>query len=714
MGKILYYCGFFLFIIGLIMYPYYLFEGKLFIGGDDTRLLYVYPADFLKNWAFYTWNSVSSVSFNNPGFHFIPFLVFWSGIDSIIRNKTVINYLAFSLPLIVGFVFMLFFLSEIIEKKRRAEYFVAALMYAMSPIFFLHQYPIFLTPVWLIGLIPLVLYLGILYVKTKRFVYLVILSGVSILFSFVFYTFAWILGFIIPVLTGLVFFKILRIKLLKNENWRAILVVLFAIGLPQLFWGIPFALSLFSNTEASLSSRVFSQQTTDTFSPTVLSTAIGNIFFPLTNLFHRQIILDYNWSSIGSFVSTYQRILPLLFVFPLTIFIALFLIGKNIQDKIFIKKYMVFFVIFLISLYFFTVNIGFLKYAFLYFGRIPGFVMFRNFYDKFEIGYVFFYSVIFCLSLVLVIKQHPRIGKFLLALSFLSIAVASYPNKELINNEVWRSKGYFKTVELPREYLDFVNDVKKIVPEDEQIIGIPFNNAAYSVILDENSKNAYVGTSPLKILINRNDITGDLSLPAEGVERINKFILDRNYDEIKKVLYEYNINYVMVTKNIPYKFGFNYFVETKKNAAQDKAFINAIAKEKLLESQKGNYELYSTFTKSRIFSENISYRRISPVSYEITLIDKKPENVVLFKETFHPEWKLMKGADYNPFAKEVGKHLPLQPYGNKWEIGDEEIGSKFYLYFQPQSYFLIGLIITVALYTIFIIMLKKYKRNIYK
>src|SRR3989344_3519503 len=76
----------------LLISPYYLFEGKLFIGGDDTRLQYLYPEIFLKHIAPYSWNRFASVGTSITSQFYLPFLVIWSILESIINNKIILSY----------------------------------------------------------------------------------------------------------------------------------------------------------------------------------------------------------------------------------------------------------------------------------------------------------------------------------------------------------------------------------------------------------------------------------------------------------------------------------------------------------------------------------------------------------------------------------------------------------------------------------------------
>jgi hypothetical protein len=93
-------------IIFLLLLPYSLFEGKMFLGGDDTRLFYVFPKEYLSNIPFFSWTNLSSVGWNFSYQSFLPFVELWALISEFISSKIVLSYLSLSLPLILGFVFI--------------------------------------------------------------------------------------------------------------------------------------------------------------------------------------------------------------------------------------------------------------------------------------------------------------------------------------------------------------------------------------------------------------------------------------------------------------------------------------------------------------------------------------------------------------------------------------------------------------------------------
>src|SRR5690348_3495783 len=91
--------------IFLLLLPYIIFQNKLFIGGDDTRLFYIFPDQWINSIGFYSWFHFSTFGINNPNQFIIPFLSLIFVLNFIIKSKVVIDYLFFSLPLILGFIF---------------------------------------------------------------------------------------------------------------------------------------------------------------------------------------------------------------------------------------------------------------------------------------------------------------------------------------------------------------------------------------------------------------------------------------------------------------------------------------------------------------------------------------------------------------------------------------------------------------------------------
>lgn len=637
-------------IIFLLILPYYLFEGKLFIGGDDTKLFYSYPFAFLKNVAYFSWYNVSSIGINVSNQYMLPFLSIWTIIDSLIQNKVILSYFAFSLPLIFGFIYFKNFVKELFEldDTYSSELSLGGLFYILSPIIVVNQLFIFLTPIWLLGLVPAISYYFIKYLKSSRFIYIYISMLICFIFAFAILAIPWLLGFILPASIGLIVLIILN-KSRKTFSFlkRSLIFTIFIV-LTQTFWFLGFIAPYIIQDKNSFAAKFLSKGFLDTFTPTIISTATGNILYPLLNLYHRQIAFDFDWKLKNEFINLYDKTF-----FINIIYIAIVIFGLINYRKYLTKQnsynYLFILASFLISLYFFTVNIGPLKDLFIQFGKIPGFVMFRNFYDKFAPGYVFFYAILFTCSLVIIKNKYKNRKTWLHVVIIFTILLNFSSVKSIVTSPLWTTKDVYKTINIPSEYLNFMNKIKQEISPTNTILSVPFGSSVYTVIKDENTDNVYVGTSPVKIFSGVNDISGYLSfLFTKEADQIDKIITDRKYNELNKILYSHNINYVMVTKNIPSQVLNSYAFNKYTLPQQDDEFLKAITYKKILTSKSGNYELYSTKRKNGLLtSKNLYFKKINSVTYSIYIKNLKNIQDIKFSDSFHDQWKLYPQKDPN-------------------------------------------------------------------
>ena len=742
-------------IIFLIVLPYYLFEGKLFIGGDDTRLQYLYPEIFLEHIAPYSWTRFASVGTGVASQFYLPFLILWVFVKSIINNSTVLNYLAFSSPLIIGFIYFQKFLNElVIEKKHKLEIYAGTLFYLFSPILVYDQLFIFLTPVWLVGLIPIILYYFLRYLKTSKFINVFKALVAGTVFSLVALSVPWILGLFLPILFSFLIAPFLYKKKNIISGFKKFIIFFGLLGLSQAFWLFGYVMSYVGVSSNSFAIKIFTKDFQDTFTPTILATASGNIFYPLLNLFHRQIAFDFVWGLRNIFLNFYDKTFLLNTIFILILFLGL-ISFKKYANKSERRTYLIFLTSFLISLYFFTVNIGPLKDLFLLFGRLPLFTMFRNFYDKFSLGYVIIYSVVITFSLIFAKRRFKKFKKTSIFITYAFIFVVLFnliPLKKTINAPIWTTENIYKKIILPKEYLDFMGEIKKTVTPNNIILSLPFGSSTYTIIKDEKSNNIYLGVSPVVIFSGVSDISGYLSFNySNQANLIDKIIIDRKYTDLDKIIYAHNINYIFVTKNIPAEAKKSYAFSREVLRAQDEKFFNSIAGKKLLTSKEGNYELYTTKKRNSLLkSENLYFQRINPTKFKLYIKNIKEPQSISFLESVHVGWKLYLNEKPDlsfcetavPFSeyktiecKEKFKvydddisyilrkpifensHEIENEFSNKWTIDPEYIktnfDSNYYklnkdgsidvemdLFFKPQVYFYIGIAVSLTVFII--------------
>lgn len=756
MNRWIIFCNF-LVVLSLLLLPYILFDGKLYIGGDDTRLMYAYPLDYLTNATLYSWYHFSSLGWNSPPQAFFPFMVAWTGLGFVVKSSSSLSYLAFSLPLILGFLFFQKFIEELFFEKENnsKEAFVGSLFFILSPILASTQLFIFLTNAWLTGLIPIVLYFFIRYLKTFNPIYILCAILFSSFISLVSLAVPWILGFSFPLLIGL----LIACSLFKKNEIiffiKRFCVFFGILFLSQAYWIISFLMTYINLKSSSFAAKVVSKGFIDTFSPTVESSAVSSIIFPLLNLPHRQIAFNFEWDLKNIFLSFYDKTFFLNSIFILVLFFGV-LNYKKILNVIERKIFSAFLVTFVFSLFLVTVNIGPLKELFLLMGKLPGFLIFRNFYDKFSFGYVFFYAILITFSLVILRRKIRSERKYfaLLACFLMIIVINTIPFSNIINAPLWTTSSTHKNINIPDEYLGTMKFIKNNISPTNNILSLPFGSSAYTVIKDEKSNDVFVGTSPVVVFSGVNDISGHFSFNfTKTANDVDKTIVDRNYNKLREILFKHNINYVLLTKNVPNEVKRSYVFNEDMIANQDSKFVSELTGKKIYTSTKANYEIYSTVAQNVLVkSENLYIQRVNPVKFRLYIKGISEKQLLDFNDSFHDGWKLFiqKNPDLgfckNPkeikpfktkeclysqrvfdfedlvyfFTQPVFEetHKNIDDFSNEWTIDPRLIKNSFstdyhkenadgtldvelILYFTPQFYFYLGIAVSVATFVFF-------------
>lgn len=726
-------------IIALFLLPYYLFDGRLFLGGDDTRLYYAYPDKVLTSLNLFSWNNISSLPSYIPNHHTIPFLAVAWLLEMLIQSKVHLFYFLFSLLQVISFFYFQKFIRELIGKEYAVSV-IASLIYVLSPIT-LVSISFFLTPVWVTALFPVIAYYYLCFMHRGKVKDIIKATVWALFFSITIFALPWIAGLLLPLFAGLLFLSIFVKRPAIKWVKKTVIFGMFIV-FSQIFWIVPFLASI-SYHSSGLGEKVTSKDLLHSFAPTVLATASDSIIYPLLTFYHRQIAIDFDMQLKNAFTSYYDHVLPLSIIFIVIVFLGIIKYKQVLKDNTY-RTFIFFLVSFLIALYFFTVNIGVLKYIFLFFGYLPGFAVFRNFTDKFALGYVFVYSSFLALCLY-VIKKSIRQHKILFVITVVVVLINFIPVKRIVTSPLWTTEKIHTTVSLPVEYLSFIQSVKSRVPNTNNVFQLPQNIGAYSVLTEENGKNAYVGVSPFKFFTGINDLTGGFSYPKPISEKINSQIVKKDYKGLLRTLEQINAGYLIVTYNIPQEVKTSYLFERKYLASQDKNLISAIADRELVRSKKGNYALFKLKNSPAIFKSTakISFKKINQIKYEIIVSGVKNKDELIFFETYHPGWKLY--ASEKPTSNSIldnlvdtfrlvqkptfdSTHGELAPYGNKWVLSTSQIredkdqaytqnndgtmNMKLTLYFLPQTYFYAGVLITTVLLSVgvgYLLVRKDYK-----
>lgn len=588
----------FLFLLGL---PYYLFKGQLLIGGDDSHLLYVFPKQFLQQVAITPWLHFSSVGTFTPNYFLIPILLIRWGMKSLIHNTIFIFYLFYSIPMILGFIFFQKFIKVLLRvgSAREAEIMIGSLVYILSPIIIVDQLSSFLYSVWLIALFPLLSYYWFQYQNSGEGVFLTKAILWSIPLSLAFFSIPWFLGMLIPLFLGLLSIFIFK-KGISFLKIKRIIVFGLSIMVAQSFWFLPFV-ATFSN---GLAAKASGSTISATVASTVEATSNGSIFTPLVDLPHRQIAFQFNWPLKQVFLSFYDLLSTFDLYFVVLLIVGLVLSRKYL-DKTERVHQAVFLVALLISLFFFTVNVGPLKQIFLALAVIPGFAMFRNAFDKFAPGYVFIYSVMLTFSIITISRAIGSVAwrkRLFLGSIFLLVVINAIPIRQIIVHSLWTTKNVPVITTFPSEYTSFMKLVSKEVPPTTNILSVPLGSSLYSIVPNHSSGGVYAGRSPVQLLSGVNDFSGNFSFPSKVVGQFDQMLTNKEYNRLKSFLALYNINYVIITNNIPNEVLHSYLFSSSILKAQNKALFSAILGKKIAESNSGNYILYKTKQRGSLFS----------------------------------------------------------------------------------------------------------------
>jgi hypothetical protein len=535
--------------------------------------------------------SFSSIGKQDQQYFLWPILYTFWGLKLLGLSPFMIQNLSFSLIFVLGFVFFQKLLQELLpnNKKYRAELLLGGMMYVFSPIILITPVRSYLAPIWLIGTLPLFAYLLVRYLKTRHVTYLALSALSAGAFSISLNAIPWLLGFILPLSLGLVFASQLFSRTEKLTFLKGIAIWSLTIFLSQAFWLLPFASSMAGGN--SLGGYVFGQEVGSSFDTTVTATDQGNtIIDPLLNLFHQQIQQNFSWSSYSTYTHWYDHLIPLS-----SVYVLIFILGLLRSNKRSSRIFWIILCSFLVSLFLFTVRIGNLETLFLAAGKLPGFAMFRNFYNKFALGYVLLYAAIITLSLAHIKHAMRRpLFSLLLAAGFLAVALNAVPffTGQITNSNLQDTAHIQRNIHLPGEYLSFMKAMGKDLPQNANVLDMPFGTSAYTIIAEPGTNHAYSGKSPVKLFSGVNDFSGNLSFPEPIADQVNAYIQDRDYPRLLHLLSALHINYIFQTNNIPQELLQSSLFDQHELPKIDAQFHQQIYGKRLLISSNGNYSLY--------------------------------------------------------------------------------------------------------------------------
>lgn len=703
-----------------------------YLGGDDSRLFYLYPQEFLNNFVskIVSDTGVSQLTNLIPPTSLSAFTIVMIGLKKILPQFN-LQALLNSANLVGGFFGFYIFLKYLLkpaDKYQRVICVLASFMYVFSIFNFYTLLNSRLMAEYLISLFPLSLYLGIKAVREGK-IYLIIAAVVIwSVFSFVSVTFPLSAAAAITCLPLFIFTT-------WNHKFRSILyliVACFLFVVLNLHWFtfIPytnFSKNLPGSNSPSLTSEEFRKQN-EAGIRTV--SEINSSFFPLLNSYHQKIQFNFNWPQLPIYSSWYSSTFILGYLLIAVIILAGYLIDK---DKPRIGLYIAAVLNFVLAVYFFTINIGpwgisiFLWMS----NHIPGFVIFRNMFDKFAYAMALQWAFVISTGLTIVIKSIKKdtIKGYLLFAVFLIVLINAKPFLlgEFKSLPYWTSKYSFDGIKsFNKDYknlIEFVKNQKSL----GRYLSLPLLTGNSVIIPDESQKNHYyAGVSPLLLLTGKNDMSGLISFAGQEKE-VFEWLTKKEYDNFGKLLQQYNIRYVIVSNSTSDDLQKSFMFSDGLFFLQTKDFIESLVGKKIKDfgTRYSLFEINSKYLSEKVYitdsprtfinqEAKLSYKKIKTHHYEIEISDIKKPLSLIFLDPYLKQWQLRTQS-----GKEMSAdyHHLIFNYANLWEINPQIIKSDFSksdyqtmpdgslklklkLYFQPYNYFRIVNTISAVMYGI--------------
>jgi hypothetical protein len=716
-----------IFIISLILVviPFIYWNLGYNVGGDDSRLYYLFPYEYFKS---FTFTIVSDNQLGSQGFYFPQlYISFFSLL--ILFFKTIFFFLntqllMYGLNLSLGFYFFVKILDLFIQGNEDKTIWVkvlSGLFYIFSIFTFSTLWTHQLFSVYFVSIFPLSLFLFIRALEDRKIELILLLSFVLTLFSCLLLSLPWggaiVLG-ILPIL----FFLLTKYRKLFLQYAFILFICIFLLNL---FWIIHIIIAPFvshiniPDITSTITSTSFKEDNKNIINGVSSS---NSIIFPLFNLFHMNFLQTY--SSVLYPILRWNLYLMPFNLFFITVIVIAGILQSLHKNKGVNLSYLAGLGSLLLTLYLFTVRIGTWGNTFFIFlnNTIPGFGMFRNMYDKFGITLSFVFAFIFAISLHIVLQNisSKKWHNVIILLFFLIVLLNAKP---FISGEYYKlplsttSNTYTSISDFNSDFYNLISYIKNINTNDK-FLWLPLNIANYVIIQDSLKTNHYyIGVSPLQFLANKQDYNGKLSFPPDDSKVLFSDIENKNYDKIGKYLQKMNVGYIIVNHSITkdlqdsYLYGKVFYI-------QNNEFYKSLLGLKIKDFGK-KYSLYlinpsyksSTMfiseTKS-IFPVNnlrIKTEKIGHYTYKITLLDDIYNDYLTFLSPYHNGWAIKSYAGESKF---YNSHQVGFNYANTWKINGKK-GDIFYVFFKLEKLTKLASIVSILTFLCIFLYLVKQK-----
>lgn len=694
------------------------FTTTYLLGGDDTRLYFVYPDLFLK---YFASKIVSETALSNIQTMLTPNSTAYTAflmlvLKSIFRPLNLQSML-YTANLLFGMVTFYIFIKWMIgERGSRAFviYGISSFMYVFSIYNFYTLLNSNLMSVFLISTFPIFLYCIFRGIDEKK-LYLIIPAGIlASLFSYFSLAIPVFAASMVTVIPFIIYFLFCcRLRTVLYFIFLGVFLILL-----NLYWIV--YIPTYSRATIDLSSAdsgVLSTNFRKENEAGIRAVSDTNsVYYPLLNSYHKAIQVNFSWPFYPIYSSWYEKLLPFNYVFIGIILLAGFTISH--KNKLTLL-YTVALSTFLFSIYFFTVDITSFGIPFFVWlnSTIPGFVMFRNMYDKFAYPLAFSFAFMIAVSLTVLSKSKISFRRFQVILTItLFVSVLNgvpYMAGWFQELPIWTTKNiHSRTVAFNDDFVHLMNYMQND-PDPARYLILPLTTGNSFHIQDSVTRdNYYNGGSPLVILTGKNDLSGSLSFgPLRLV--VEKAVRNKDYETLGKLLQSLNVKYIILNKDVPVDLQNSFVYAEGFYYAQDEPFINSFLGEKIADfgSRYTLYRINRNYTSEKIYLtdnlssvpdmfDNLTFSRKASHLYEINISSSavKENTYLVFLDMNLKGWKLL---DQN--GKEVGIRSTTSPFGyaNAWQISPDMFADNngdinLTLFYDPYRYYWPVLMISVS------------------
>ncbi len=690
-------------------------------GGDDGKFYYLFPGQFLLHFA--PGNIFNDLGSFNPQQYIMPFALLLLVFKKIFFFLDV-QKLFFGLNLACGFLFFYFFLGLFDrDDTGAAARITAALFYSLSIFAYYTLWVSQLFSLYLVSVFPLILYLFFKSVQEKKIRYTVWAALLTSLFSMLALSVPWLMALVIAILplTAQFFWEHKKVfaKFLLVFLALSLLVNAYWIFGYVLSWGQGGAVSNVVSTDFRKENNSLIHAVSDH----------NSVLYPLFDLYHKNLQIDYNWTTKDIYTDYLLKLLPLNFLFLLVIILPVFFYRRaNRRDA---KLYTAALISWLVVLFLYTVNIGpWGSPLFIWLtNNVPGFVMFRNMYDKLGIALAFSYALILFISLKIIgggMGLKPFQKGIVCFPLILVILLNSYPlvSGAFYHLPIQSTKDTYARISNFNDDFYSLTDYIAAMDTSSKFLWLPLNQAGYIVVSDKYHPNYYyTGISLLKTLSDKNDYSGILNFNGYS-DFIQQNIAKKNYDGVFALLSKFNIGYVIVNKDISTDlqhsalYGYLAPGDLYDNQMSPE-FLNGILGEKVRDfgDRYSLYKINDAYLSKVLKADHLAFYKINDNEYHLYFKNLVVPESLYFLSSYNSFWNLYPGtgaAINNIYKKPVFSQTHVRDFGyaNRWQIDpayikqnidpknytvnpDGSINMELTLYFAPQGYFLAGILISM-------------------